>query len=323
MTENDHYSIKQISFQEGLAYWQLAENTSVFNNPEFLANISHTVKWYVGFRKEVPIILWPICFDEEGKVSLPPNTFHVGPIWLNNDIRNATYRWFYDYLKLAELFIATFIQQYGGLHADLPFGVLDVRPFLQYNIENPNDPQLDVQVRYTSRIQGLLQLNDEGIYDLMKRDRRKKIRQQEARGLFVAATDWTDSELLEFYTSFLLMKKMSGIEHRLAFFKNILKSTHQFESDVLFYRETATGKPGACYIVFYSKGVANGIYSLFSDSFRKGGYSPWIIFQLLKTIRNKGYDVFDFNGGNHAKLAHDKHSYGAVAYPYFRIKSKP
>ena len=321
MTENNHYTIKEISYQESLVYWSSAENTAIFNHPDFLAGISHSVRWFIGYRKEVPIILWPVCFNAQGKVSLPPHTFHVGPVWLNNDIRNAVYRWFYDYLKLAQLFIETFLNQFGGLHADLPFGVLDVRPFQQYNIENPSRPQLDIQVRYTSRIQGLLQLNDEGIYDVMKRDRRKKIRQQEARGLFTAATDWTDDELIEFYASFLLLKKLPGIEHRLAYFKNIVALTRTFESDILFFRETATGKPGACYIILYSKGVANGVYALFSESFRKGGYSPWIMFQLLKTVRNKGYDVFDFNGGNHANLAHDKHSYGAVAFPYFRIIS--
>lgn len=322
MTENDHYSIKQITYQEALDCWHVAENTAVFNHPDFLARISHNVIWYLGYRKDVPIILWPVCFDAQNKASLPPHTFHVGPVWLNNDIRNAVYRWFYDYLSLAQLFIETFKNNYGGFHADLPFGVLDVRPFQQYNIEHPKQTPVDIQVRYTSRIQGLLSLTDDGIYDLMKRDRRKKIRQQEARALFAAASDWSEDELLTFYAEFLTMKQMPGMEHRLAYFKNILELTKQFESDILFFRETATRQAGACYIILYSRGVANGIYALFSDSFRRGAYSPWVMFQLLKAVRNKGYDIFDFNGGNHANLAHDKHSYGAIAFPYFRVSLK-
>lgn len=320
MTENTHYVIKQISESDARMNWTKSDNTVLFNHPEYLNVMSYKTDWWLGYRKNVPVILWPVCLNQANQVSLPPNSFHIGPIWLNEEGDRAVYRWFADYYNLASLFIGAFLKQYGGIHADMPFGMLDIRPFIQYHADHMQTVSLNTAIRYTSRISGLQDLDDEGIYNLMKRDRRKKIRQQDSRALYIKANDWTLDELMQFYQSFIQMKEIGELESRMLYFKNTMKLCDTFEHDILFYRDAETKTPAACYIVLYGSGIANGIYSLFSDDFRKGGYSPWVMFQLLKTVRDKGCDIFDFNGGNHVKLAHDKHTYGAEAFPYFRIK---
>ncbi|MBU3676334.1 MAG: GNAT family N-acetyltransferase [Chitinophagaceae bacterium] len=320
MTENNHYGIQIISKEEAITYWQQAENVVLFNHPNYLEVMSNETDWWMGLRKNVPIIIWPVCKNQANQVSLPPNSFHVGPIWLNDDQQKAIYRWFDDYLNLSYCFIQAFLKQYGTLNADMPFGMLDIRPFLQYQADHAGTVEMQTIIRYTSRISGLNHLDDEGIYNLMKRDRRKKIRQQDKRAIYARAYDWTKEELIRFYQSFLALKKLNDNEGRMLYFKNTLALCDQFDHDILFYRNVETQAAAACYVVLYSAGIANGIYSLFSDDFRKGGYSPWVMFQLLKSVRDKGCDVFDFNGGNHVKLAHDKHTYGALAFPYIRLR---
>lgn len=311
----------QIDAHQAVEYWESAFNNSVYNHPHFLQTLSHETHWWLGLRKNSPMILWPVCINELGKPYLPKDLFFVGPIWLYNINQSPSYAWVNHYRELAPLFINAFIEHYNGFCFDLPLGMLDVRPFLPGNIILPHGMTSDVRIRYTSRITELDTRNYDDVLNDMKLDRRQKIRQFDRRSSIEVLHEYNETEVLNLYRDFIATKQFVDAEAKINYFKNVLSLVQAHHGHVLLFRDKATLELVACSVLFIHQGVCNLMYQMYSPTFRQSGGTPWVMNEVIKFAKSQNCGVFDFNGGNHLDLAHDKHSYGADAFPYFRVVS--
>ena len=303
------------------SFWDDSPYANVFTHPHVLSRCGGAVDWWMAWKRNRPICLWPVCRPDGITVGLPGFFYYVGPMWSQSSHEIPVHSRMPDSTSVYEGFIVRLLERYGTIHAQLPLGLDDVRMFDWWNYHEPEKPRFSIQPCYTACIRGLQSLTSEGIQAAFRRVRQQELRQARAWLSLERAVDWTSEDLTNLYGEVMGLQNIavtSATKNQVA---TLVGLVTEGMGEVVAFRDAESGQLTSAMILLYAKGVANAVLGMTARQFRRGGrVEAWTIYHAILAARDSGADVFDFNGANSPARGDNKHSYGAAAELFFEIR---
>ena len=153
------YSISKISSKNAKDFWINSPQSSVFTHPKVLEEFAKEVHWWIVYKGEEDQCIWPITLNAKKEPFIPPFSYWQGPMWTSIGINFPNHRSLSKTKPIYELFLNTFIEEYGVVKASLHPSLHDVRVFDWWNYHEPNKPKFNIKPRYTALISNIQKSN--------------------------------------------------------------------------------------------------------------------------------------------------------------------
>ena len=308
-----------VTEKEALLVWDNSNYATAFTFPAILQNLCNRVDWWVAWKGEDPICLWPACIADED-MYIPYFTYYVGPVWCQSAYEMPAHRWLTSSTKVYEGFINMFLKNYNRIVASFPVGLSDVRIFDWWNYHKIEQPRFFIKPRYTAYLDNLQEKNDDQIISAFRRNRRRELRSMKDVRVLQVTNERITDDIIHLYTNTLAQQGVTcGKEIKNQLVK-LVDLVHQGHGDILAYKDPNTNTLIAAYLMLYGNKIANAIISTVDEKWHSTGLPAMMVFNSIKLARDRGALIYDFNGANSPKRGDDKHSYGAVPMLFFEIE---
>lgn len=287
-----------------------------FTYPENLNQIFPENEWWGYLKGEEIICIWPVPL---GKNKEPlkglPFTYYVGPIWKKPLPTLPEHRALHISKLVYGQFVEKFLQEYSSLKFELPFNLIDIRPFLWLKSDFYN---IEVETKYSA----LIEVSPFEIMSSKFRQVRRWELKKVSRSTYIIDYDIHNcDEVVKFYKAQGFMYDVAEAEYPvLKTLENYLHLDKSFGIHSISIRDTATKE----LIGFALLGVFNTTMNIILSITRKQKNEDLILSTALhelifKFAYSNNIKLIDFNGANSEKLSDAKHSWGATPILYFRI----
>lgn len=312
-------SFSLVQADEALSFWHKSPHATIFTHPEVLDHLSPRVDWWMAWKGEDPVCLWPACI-RENKMHLPEFTYFVGPIWHGDAYSMPAHRWLAASTAVYEGYIKLMTSKYDQLEACLPVGLDDVRIFDWWNYHELDQPRFRIRARYTAIIDQLEEKSDNQIISGFRRNRRRELRAVKQESSLVSTADWKTEDLTRLYSENMAQQDIKIAESTGQQIANLVSLVEKGHGDVIAYKDCEQDEVIAAYLLLYGNGVANAVLSMVDADWRSSGVYAWMVFNSIKLSQTRGARIYDFNGANSPNRGDDKHSYGARPVLYFDLQ---
>jgi hypothetical protein len=310
------YSISKISSESAGDFWINSPQSTVFTHPKVLDELAKEVHWWAITKGQETQCIWPITLNAKRKLFIPPFSYWHGPMWTSIGINFPNHRSLSKTKSIYELFLNTFIEEYGVVKASLHPSILDVRVFDWWNYTSSEKPKFSIKPRYTAIIDDL-QVNSKPVEKSYRLNRRRElIKFKKINELIFFDSSCSEEELILLYCDILQINR-SQIEKSLISLLKVVKSGFGWIQSV---RKKYDSSLCGLILILNDRNQANLVLNLATTEFRDKGLMAGSITKALKTTQKKGLHCFDFNGANSPDRGDDKHSYGARPILYFDLE---
>lgn len=311
--------IKTPTIAEVEEFWQDSPYSTVFTHPTVLASLTDKVEWWMAYKGNQPQCLWPVCLTDDNQIALPDLTYYVGPLWSHQVYPMPAHRWLSRITDVYEGFIETFLEKYGAIHACLPKGLHDVRPFDWWNYHQTHKPRFEINPRYTACIHDLDKKNEKEIISDYRQLRRRELRAIEKSGPPPRTQVTSADNIINLYESVIGRQDLEIEAKRQREIVALAELVNQGFGEIIAFQDPKSRTTIAACLLLYAQHEANMVLNLVNSEWLGSGLPAWMITESIKTAKSKGMTIFDFNGANSPNRGDDKHSYGANPVLYFSI----
>ena len=323
MEKKQKLTIKKIDFENAEFYSSKFQNENFFTNPKNIKKFNLEINWWIVFKGEEAICLWPIYINDNKEVDKPLFSYYFGPIW------STTYKTLSNHSALAkkcevyEMFINQFTEIYKNLFFQFDYTDLDIRFFLWSN-ENQKfkNKKFIISPKYTSVIFDLDKKDKDSILSEFRVLRKRMIKKFKETKDFYQDTNFSLKEILDLYNDTITIKKNlvdKDARKFISVFHNMCQSK---ECKMIGYRNKNNNEIASVVMIALEKDTANLILNLSSHKYKKTGVSAFNMLESIVDAKNLNCTKFDMNGANSQIGADDKQSYGATSKVYFQIEFK-
>jgi len=310
------YSISQISSESAEDIWLNSPQSTVFTHPKVLDELAKEVHWWAVTKGQETQCIWPITLNAKRKPFIPPFSYWQGPMWKSIGINLPNHRSLSKTKSIYELFLNTFIEEYGVVEASLHPSLLDVRVFDWWNYHEPNKPRFKIKPRYTALITNIQKSNK----DIEKNFRRNKSRDlkkfEKIKKSIYFDNLCSEEEFITFYKEKLKIEKAVTSDELISLLR-IVRNGHGW---IQAARQKKNSTLCGLIIVFHDHNQANFIINLALNEFKREGLMPASVFKAIETARDRGLKYFDFNGANSPARGDNKQSFDAEPLLYFDLE---
>lgn len=301
------------------AFWSDSPNATVFTCPEVISELSAEVHWWMAYKGDTPVCLWPVAVNEDGAVDLPPFSYYVGPMWSLAATKRPAHRTLSELKGVYEPLIESLVGQYGTIHAQLPLGLDDVRVFDWWNCQTPAEPRFHIAPRYTALITNIDDASATEVVAGFRAVRRQELRRIDKNGVPRTLEHVSGEQLQALYVGIMHRQGIYPSEDSLVAIDRLEHLVQRGHGAALAYSLSGSRDPDAALIVLIAKGTANLVLNLTRSDAKSTGLPAWSASQAILAAKEMGCHTFDFNGANSPSRGDDKHSYGATARLYFEL----
>jgi hypothetical protein len=310
------YSISRISSKKVEDFCINSPQSSVFTHPKVLEEFAKEVHWWAVTKGQETQCIWPITLDAKRELFIPSFSYWQGPMWTSIGINFPNHRSLSKTKPIYELFLNTFIEEYGVVKASLHPSLLDVRVFDWWNYHEPNKPKFKIKPRYTALIPNI-QKSNKDIEKKFRVDKRQALKKFEKIKKSIYFDNLcSEEEFINFYKEKLKIEKAVTSDELISLLKIVRKGHGWIQAA----RQKSNSTLCGLIIVFHHQSQANLIINLALNEFKREGLMPASVFKAIETARDRGLKHFDFNGANSPARGDDKHSFDAESVLYFDLE---
>ena len=312
------YSISQISRNDVENVWLNSPQSSVFTHPNVLEEFAKEVHWWAVFKGQEIQCIWPITLNAKKEPFIPPFSYWQGPMWTSIGINFPNHRSLSKTKPIYELFLNTFIEEYGVVKASLHPSLHDVRVFDWWNYHEPNKPKFNIKPRYTALISNI-QKSNKDIEKNFRVDKRQALKKfDKIKDSIYFDNTCSEEEFITLYKDKLKIEKAVTSNELISLLRIVEKGYGWIQAARKKSNSTLCG----LVIIFYHHDQANLIINIALNEYKREGLMPASVFKAIGTARDRGLKCFDFNGANSPARGDDKHSFDAEPVLYFDIEYK-
>lgn len=304
---------------DAVAVWSDSPHATVFTHPDVLGRLSQRVDWWMAWKGQEPICAWPVALPDGVTVGIPEFTYWIGPLWSRQGFTMPPHRWLSASMSVYEGLIVRLLRAYGRIHAQLPVGLDDVRVFDWWNYHQPGRPRFSIRPRYSACVRDLQGRTANQIHAGFRELRRRELRRVTRGTVPVRATDWTEEDVVRLYREVMERQQVAVSDATRTAIIALVGLVALGMGEVIAFRDSASGELVSVVLLLEARGTAHMVLNLTATRYRGTGIAAWTVAQAILGARERGLDVFDFNGANSPARGDDKHSYGAVPELFFEL----
>ena len=311
------YRIGRISEAEAEEVWGGSPQASVFSRPSVLSKLHEVVEWWAVFKGCEAQCSWPVPIDGLGQVVRVPFTYWVGPLWSSIASRHPAHRTLALTTSVYELFISTFLEQYGVIQAELHPTLTDVRVFDWWNYHEPSLPRFRIRPRYSAEVEllGPGEPPEAHFRELRRREIRKFATRKDD---FEPSGEVGWEEVSRLYLETLADESMdmSSLQAKIRSLIGLIEEGHGW---VQAQRFRSDGSLACVILLLCDTGQANMVLNVADRRVRSSGVMADAVLSSMVEAWDRGLTRFDFNGANSPRRGDDKHSYGSRPVLFFEL----
>ena len=314
-------NIREISYEEALKVWNNSNEAGCFTNPKFLKSVNYNVQYWGGIKGEEILCAWPILKDKKGLITNLPFCYYIGPIWSKTLTELPPYRLYATSQKIYANLIEKILSLYPKISLSLPIGKIDLRAFTWWNYGKKNQPKFKIELRYSALIKNLKNKSNKEIVDLFRPDdKRKTIKKLIKNHPPIHITSTVSKQtIIKLYES--TIQRTGGlIENKdLEVLEKIIDYSLDGNGKIICFAENNSSEVVAAQVMLDCKNITNAIAQGLKSDWHDSDLSVFLNYHSILSARDRGSDIYDFNGANSPNRADDKHAYGAEFMPYFDL----
>ncbi len=310
--------IKKVDLETALNFSNKSNLTTFFTNPNTIRNFKFKIDWWIVYKGEEPLCLWPINKDNDKIVKLPLFFYYFGPIWSNNFIQLSDHSILSKRNKVIDVFVQKFLKEYKNLICQFHYTDHDMRYFLWWNKDNYK--KFEIIPKYTSIIENINEKNEKEIISGFRELRKRMLKKAQKNDDIYFEDSFSYEEIFHLYKNTIEKKKQTfekTVPDLINFFH---KLCNKGTCKTIGYREKKNQKLISVILLAFEKNTANVILNLSSDQWKESGITALNMLSAIKYSKENKIVNFDFNGANSPIGADDKQSYGGKSKLYFEIK---
>ena len=302
-------------------FWNSSTDATVFTRFHVLSCMSDRTDWWGVYKGSELITIWPVPLSKIDLVYIPDFCYYVGPIWSKSHSLRPESSKFSERLSVYNFSVNELLNLYSNLVFELPPSQLDVRAFLWWNYQTKNS-MFKVEPRYSAIISDIQVKTNTEILAGFRELRRREVKKVAVIPKLEILSVYSFKELSDLYWRVLGLQNIARNHEVDQTLMKIVKLAEKGDLKFFVFTNPSSGELLGIIVLLLSKKTANLILNLTEPSARNTGLSSWAMYQVLKTCKSLGVDIFDFNGANSPNRGDDKHSYGAKESLYFRLSYK-
>lgn len=306
---------ERIDAAAALNFWERSPHATAFTHPRVLCALAGQVDWWLCRKGDAPMCLWPVAADWVRQRLPPPWAMYVGPMWSAAAWDMPAHRWLAESTRVYAGFLSRLLTVYGSIHAHLVPGLSDVRGFQWWADANPGRASLRVRPQYSAVLTGLQRGDSEIVANWRSLRRRELKRANALRPRLRPGLDL--DELQRLYLGIFGRQGGCTPPGQLESLSVLLELTRTGLGTTLAV--DVRGELAFAGLLLFDRTHAHLVVNVLADEFRGSGLSAWSILELIRSARDRGCQVFDFDGANSPRRGDDKHSYGATPVLYFEL----
>jgi len=217
--------------------------------------------------------------------------------------------------------IERILSHHPRIFFSFPTGAPDLRAFTWWNYGKNDLPKFKIEPRYTALVRGLRGKSDSDVIGLFRGDdKRKRIRKllRKAPAIQRVSLEMPRT-VINLYED--TMRRTGGkIEGGdIKILEKIIKYALAGHGEVLCFAESKSSNIIAAQVMLDCRGVTNALAQGIQSDWQGEDLGVWLNYHSIISARDRGSDIFDFNGANSPNRADDKHAYGADSALYFDL----
>ena len=183
-----------------MKFWSASPDATIFTHPDVLPKLVDQVEWWMAYKGEDPVCLWPICKTGFRNGGYSRFAYYVGPMWSKDHKMLSAHRWLQSSGQVYSGFIDRFKVDRHPTEVSLAPTLTDVRHFLWTNSIPSELPEIQVIPRYTA-ILDLSDLKPQNILKCVSTNRNREILRIEKSEAFSITKKIETEQALKLYES--------------------------------------------------------------------------------------------------------------------------
>jgi hypothetical protein len=315
------YTFRQLEDKEKIAsFWKQSPDATIFTHPDVLPKLVDQVEWWMAYKGEEPVCLWPLCGPDLRNGGISKFVYYAGPIWSNLRLQINTLRWMELTKKIYLGFIDVFSHQRDHFEASFPPTMTDMREFYWMKQDNKYGSSIEIIPRYSAVIKGLDVQDRKTLFSKFHYSRRREINAFKKLDHLVSTQECSVEELYVMYKVYFEQqgKTVPDSEYaRIHQLSSLVDSGHGYYYG---YRDKATHCLHSIAVVLLGCETANLVINFVDDAYRVHDINASTLYGAILKAKTLNATTFDFNGANSPDRAFYKHSFGAGPVLYFDLK---
>lgn len=311
------FTIEEVGPESALKVWETSPHSSVFTHPRVASTLSSSVCWYAAIKGSEIFVIWPVSFNKEAEMSLPPFSYYFGPFWSSVAVSRSVTSTLSDRLDAYEGLTTEILQRFGSIRAELHPNLLDVRAFSWWNYDDPTKPKFTIEPRYSAQLLSLQESDSNHLLSNIRELRRRELRRIDRSDSLRLCDDPCLSQVEHLYR--LTFERQGNLVSNvdLEAISRLFQLVDEGFGRILAVSRNDSSEIGAVVLCLEAQGTTNMVLNLTHPSERQSGLGSWTVFKSILLSKEAGNSSFDFNGANSPKRGDDKHSFGAREVLYF------
>ena len=191
-----------------MKFWSASPDATIFTHPDVLPKLVDQVEWWMAYKGEDPVCLWPICKTGFRNGGYSRFAYYVGPMWSKYHKMLSAHRWLQSSGQVYSGFIDRFKVDRYPSEVSLAPTLTDVRHFLWMNSIASELPEIQVIPRYTALLD-LNTLEPQNMIKSISTNRSREIRKIAKDVALSITTKIGSNQILKLYESFFAEKKIT------------------------------------------------------------------------------------------------------------------
>lgn len=314
-------NVLEASVDAAHRFWANSPQATAFNEPGLIEKFVSKVTWWMAFKGDTPVLLWPLTQDDERRSVLPPFSYFVGPMWSQQAWGRSSTSKLSDSLTFYKAILERLCQTQNELTFELHPTLLDVRFFDWWGSEDKSLKPFEILPRYTAQIQNLRTRDMSEITASFRGVRRREINKA-AKSHSFEITASVPSRAFGDLREKAIERQGATVETaEKRAMSELFELVEKGNGYCLGVVDRMSGDIAAATLVLDGAGISNLVLSAVDHNYRNHGAGPLAIYSSIEQAKERGSMTFDFNGANSPRRGDDKHSYGAESVLYFRLSN--
>jgi len=311
---------EEVSSEAAELFWRSSPQATAFNRPRIAKQFAARIRWLSVFKGDTPFLLWPVAYSSDGRRANPPWSYYFGPMWSREASERSVTSHLSDSTTMLHKAFEEILQESGPFVCELHPTVKDVRVFDWWNYGGPPEERFTITPRYSAQIRELDTRSDDALLSSMRELRRREIRKAEALDAFTIVDHVPVATFSALRRQTIESQGEEEDPQESATISALFDLVDSGDAHVTGVLDATAGAVVAANLVLDGAKTANLVLNVLRSDYRNAGVGPLATYTALRRSRDRGLEIFDFNGANSPRRGDDKHSYGAAPALYFRIQ---